>query len=201
MSRVVVAAAVLGAVGAAILVASHADETVYAIPGWGVTIAVGLAAVSLAGCAVIAWSRNAGVGALMLGAAATGAFGLLAIASVGLLILLAATGLLVFAIRAAATDPQGGRALAGGALAGLPLALLAVMALSGPVVECAENGAGAGENIFMTMASVGGDGVSTGESTSSAAVDTSGGEASGASYEYSYKCAGGKLVDFDLRWR
>ena len=178
--------------GAAVL--THADEEVYAFPGWGVTLTLVLLVVGLGGALAIGWARRASLSAGVLVASALLVFGVLAILSVGVLALLTGAGLLAWTLRRA----PGSRRLAaigGAALAGAVLPVLLVIALSGPVVECDGEGASAGENLFMSL---GGGG---GESEIFDALDRSGGSARGGNYEYTFSCVGERLAEFDLRWR
>lgn len=195
---------VLGALGAAsysgVLLVDHASQEVYAIPRWGVGLTLGLLALSIFGCGLIVWSRQAGFSAVVLGGAALGVLGLLAIFSFGLLALVIASGLLGWAAAGRWPGRRRGRAAVGAVLAGAPLPLLVVFAMGGPLVDCDADGSSSEENLFMGVASGGGSTISSGSATR-APGGTESGHAQGGGYEYSYACRGEKLVRFNLRWR
>ncbi|HEV2814854.1 MAG TPA: hypothetical protein VGW10_16480 [Solirubrobacteraceae bacterium] len=176
------------------LTIDHAGEAIYNLPGYAVGIAIAVAAIAVAGAALVWRSRDvwSGVGAAVVAALTVG--GLLAILSIGLVLLALAAALGVLLATRAPAGPRRGLALAGGALVGVALPLVALTALSGPLVDCA--GGSSGENFFMGLESSSG--------SSSATVDVDGnasGRATGDSYEYEYECRGDRLVRFDLRER
>lgn len=192
MAACVVCAAVVGAIVLGVVVLDHAGDAVYGIPRWGVVMTVALMGSSAVGGAVLAWSRQVGFGAVVLSAAATGALGILAVFSFGLLALLAATGLLAWAASGTWAGARNTRAAVGAVLAGAPLPVLVVLAASGPLVDCQADGVTAGENVFLGVGSSGGSATATADGT---------GRVEGGSYEYSYTCRDGTLVRFELRWR
>ncbi len=191
--------AVGGAVAAAV-VAMHAERAVYAIPGWGVALSVALAIVTLAGCLFAAKSGQTDYAAALVATVALATFGALALFSVGLLVLALAAAVGVLAGRLQRQGGRDGLAVGGALVAGLPLPLLVVFALSGPVVSCHVDGTEGGENIFMSLAGVGGGPV-VGESASSAGPGEDGGYGSGPGYAYRFACRDGALTAFDIRWR
>lgn len=69
--------------------------------------------------------------------------------------------------------------------------------MSGPLVECELGGARAGENLFLGFESGSGG---AGEAVSPDGRTTSG-RTHGETYEYTYRCQDGELVDFDFRQR
>jgi hypothetical protein len=187
-----------GALVATAVVLDHAGQDVYGIPGWGVGVTIALSSLVLLGAGAILWSRQPALSAVVLVGAALGAFGVVAMLSIGPFALIPAGGLLWWASAHRWTGPHRTRATVGAALAGAPLPVLVVFAMAGPLVECAANGSSSGENVFMALGSSGGSGTSV--ATSSSSLDaTAGGHASGDGYEYSYECRDGRLVRFALR--
>lgn len=189
-----VAALALTASGVTALL--HAGQEVYAIPGWGVMLTVALMFIGLAGAALVAWSRQPAYAAGILAGTALGAFGLLAILSIGIFILAVAAGLLGWTLRRPWTGPRRGAAAAGAVLAGVALPVLLVLALSGPVVDCGPQGTSAGENLFMAL----GNDESEAESSDSPGGPETG-RARGETYEYTFTCQDGQLTEFDFRRR
>lgn len=189
-----------GALYSSLIVFDHAGEDVYGIPARGVAATIVLLVLTLLGAGVILWSRQAGLSAVVLAAAALGAFGVLAIFSVGLLALLASCALLAWATAHRWSGRRRSQATVGAVLAGAPLPLLVLFAAAGPLVKCEANGSSAGENAFTASRSTGGSSVSSGSATS-APDGTGSGHVKGAGYEYSYECRDGRLVRFDIRRR
>lgn len=190
----IVAAVALAVCGATAL--SHAEEEVYAIPGWGVTLTVALLFLGLVGAALVAWARQTTLAAGILVATALVAFGLLAILSVGFIVLVAGVAVLAWTLRRAGAAPRRAAATGGAALAGVALPLLLVIALSGPVVDCGPGGTSAGENLFMSFG-----GGTTEVSSTEAAEGPEKGHARGDAYSYTFTCEDDRLVEFDLTWR
>ena len=183
--------AVAAACGAVLL--AHSSDEIYAVPGWAVTTTIVLVVVAVAGGALIVRSRAAHFGAIVATAVALGAFGVLAILSIGIVALALAAAMFAWAFRAPSRPPL---AIAGGALLGVALPVLVVFAMAGTVVDCSENGARAGENVFLGLESSEGNG----EATSSPDGRETG-SASGETYEYTWACDGDRLVEFELRRR
>ena len=189
------------AVASAAAVAVHAGEPVYAIPGWGIALSVALAVATVAGALLAARSGSPGYAIALTPAFALASFGVLAIFSVGLLALGLAAYVAVRAqARQHASAPRPPRAVAGACLAGAPLPLLILLALSGPVVSCSENSTGSGENIFMSLAAIR-QAESVGESESSAGPGSNSGFAEGPGYAYSFECQGDEVTAFQIAWR
>lgn len=197
----VIVAGLVVAVAAAAITVDHAQDEVYGIPGWGVTLVVVLAVLAVVGGAALLTSRQSRFGAVVLAASAFLAFGVLAIFSVGLLALLIGGGLLAWALSRPWPGKHKGRAAVGAALVGGALPLLVIVAAGGPVVNCGAQSSGSGENLFMALSPGAGEG-GVNESSSTSGIDgDGGGSAKGEGYEYSYECRDGELVSFDLRWR
>ena len=182
--------AILAAAAAALAVAvDHAGEDVYYVPTYGVAIAAAAFAAAVAGGVVIWRSRAAGLGVAAAAATALFVLGVLAIFSIGLLLLLVAAVVTVAVARRAGERPA---AVAGGVLLGAPLPVLAVIALAGPLVDC-QTGT-SGENVFL--------GFESSESSGSTTVSPDGsstGRVAGEGYAYEYACRDGRLVRFELR--
>ncbi len=175
----------------------HAREEVFYIPAYGVGIAAGAFCVAVIGL-VLSWrSRRVGLAVLTMLAVALGVIGVLAILSIGILLLAVSLALGAVVATRLAADGSGRAAAAGGVLLGLGAPVLAVIAMSGPLVECELGGARAGQNLFL--------GFESGSSGGGAAISPDGRTASGRShgetYDYTYRCQDGKLVDFDFRHR
>jgi hypothetical protein len=191
------AALVLGsAIWASVLTIGHASAEVYGIPGWGVALTLVLLSATVAGCGLVASSRQPAFSAVVLAGAALGVTGLLAILSFGALALLAAAGLAGWAGTRRWPGGRSGRAAAGAVLAGAPLPLLVVFATAGPLVDCEPDGVTTRGHLFVGLESTGvasgGGGAGDGDVR---------GRGEGSRYAYSYVCREGRLVQFDLRRR
>jgi hypothetical protein len=170
----------------------HAADEVYAIPGYGVAIAA-VAAIAAAAGIALAWRSRRGRAVTL--AALAGALAVLAVLSFPPLLVLVAA-LAAIAVRAAGSPTRGATAaaIAGGALLGIGLHVVALVALSPPLVDCA--GGRAGENVFLGL-----------HSHASSGTGSSGGEGRtrgrlrGDGYDLSYACRGDALVEFELQVR
>ncbi|MDX6683843.1 MAG: hypothetical protein QOG94_3882 [Solirubrobacteraceae bacterium] len=195
MRRLELAAYLLlgAAIGAGLVVTVvHAGDEVYAIPGYGVAIAAGGAVLALAGIA-LAWRSRRGRAVTL--AALAGALAVLALLSFPPLLVLVAA-IAAIALRTAGRGETRNRAaaIAGGAMLGIGLHVVALIALSAPLVDCAAGRAG--ENVFLGLRSHASSG------TGSAGGDgRTRGRLRGDGYELSYACRGDDLVQFDLRDR
>lgn len=173
----------------------HARQEVFYIPAYGVVIAAGAFVLAAIGLALSWRSRRYGVVTLTMLAVALGMLGVLAIFSIGVLLL--AGSLVLFFVVAAKLPggPNRTQAAAGGVLLGLGLPALALMSLSPPLVDCQSGSSG--ENIFL--------GFESDSAAASASLSADGrtetGRAQGDTYEYAYRCRDGKLARFDLRRR
>jgi hypothetical protein len=169
----------------------HAGQDVYYIPLYGVGIAVAAFVVAVMGIA-LGWrsGRFGSVVLTMLGVVVAVA----AVVSFGILLLLVVLAIWVLVTRA----PWGTRdasAMAAGGLLGLGVFVLALLALSPPLVDCADGSAG--ENVFLGLES----NSSAGSVSASANGQVNRGRAEGETYAYSYECRDAKLVKFALRRR
>ncbi len=175
----------------------HARQEVFYIPAYGVGIAAGAFCVAVIGLGLSWRSRRFGLAVLTMLAVALGVIGVLSILSIGIVLLAISFGLgLVVATRLAA-DRDGRAAAAGGILLGVGGPVLAVIAMSGPVVECKRGAVREGQNIFLGLESSSGGG---GASMSPDGRTTSG-RSRGETYEYTYRCQDGELADFEFRDR
>lgn len=172
----------------------HAREAVFYIPAYGVAIAVGAFVLAAAGLGLSWRSGRAGLATLIMLSVALGVTGFLAILSIGVLLLAASLGLLVVATRLPLREHRAA-AVAGGVLLGLGVPPLALVALSPPLVDCKRGSSG--ENVFLGFES------DSGGESSAISMDgrSSGGRASGETYEYVYECRDGRLVRFEFRHR
>ena len=170
----------------------HAGDEVYAIPGYGVAIAAGAAVLAMTGIA-LAWRSRRGRAVTL--AALASALAVLALLSFPpLLVLVAAIAALAVRSASHQTGGQAPQAIAGGAMLGIGLHVVALIALSPPLVDC-ESGK-AGENVFLGLGSDHGTG-----SASSRGDGTTRGALTGDDYELAYTCRGDELVEFDLDTR
>jgi hypothetical protein len=185
----------LGAALATAVFLDHGREEIYAIPGWALVLGVALAGAAIAGCVVAATSDHPVFALAALLTVALTVAGVVSIFSVGLLLLALAAGVAVVAARMA----QSSQATIGAVLVGFAVPLLALFALSGPVVECGHDGSSSGENLFMAFGS-GSDSGSSGTVASAPGGDGSG-SASGPGYAYTFECRDSELVAFELHWR
>lgn len=175
----------------------HARQEAFYIPAYGVGIAAGAFCVAVIGL-VLSWrSRRVGLAVLTMLAVGLGVIGVLAILSIGIVLLAISLALGVVVAARLAADRGGTAAAAGGVLLGLAVPVLAVIAMSGPLVECEPGGVRQGENLFLGAESSSGGG----GSAMSPDGRTSSGRTQGDTYEYTYRCQDGKLVDFDFRHR
>lgn len=175
----------------------HARQEVFYVPAYGVGIAAGALCVAVIGLGLSWRSHRFGLALLTMLAVSLGVMGVLAILSIGI-VLLAISVMLGLVVATQLTGDGGGTAgAAGGALLGLAVPVLAVVAMSGPLVECELGGARAGESLFLGFES----GSSGGEGAMSPDGRTSSGRTHGDTYEYMYRCQDGKLVYFDFRHR
>jgi hypothetical protein len=185
--------AVLVAAGVGLAVAiEHAGQDVYYVPAYGVAIAIAAFAAAVVGFVLVWRSSQATLGLAAMLTAALAVTGAIAILSIGVLLLLTAFALSVLVASHARRRRDPGGALAGGAVLGVGLPLLAVIALSPPLVDC-ESGR-AGENLFLGLESSSGSG-----SGSISADGQSSGRVSGDGYEYEYVCRGETLLRFEMR--
>jgi hypothetical protein len=189
--RLLVVIVVGGAAAGLAVTLIHAGDEVYGLPWWAVALAVaGFVAVVAGG--VLLWrSGAAGRGLLAALAVALGLVGLVAIFSIGVLLLAAAA--LVAVLLATRLRPTT-RTVRAGALVGVGLPLIALTALSDPLVDC-ESGR-SGENVFL--------GLGSDESSAEGASFPDGrsfGRSEGDGYAYEYECREGELVRFDFRDR
>jgi len=119
-----------------------------------------------------------------------------AIFSFGLLALIVGGALFAYALSDRWEHAREPKATAGAVAAGIALPLLVVFAIQGPLVSCDENGAQAGENLFLGLGSSSG----SSESLVPLSGDATGRE-EGESYVYMYRRRDGELARFDLTWR
>jgi hypothetical protein len=181
---VLVAAAIAAGL---VLTVFHATEEVYAIPGYGVAVAIGATALAAAGIA-LGWRARCGRAVAL--AATAGALAVLALLSFPPLLVLVAS-LAAIAVRAARVSANTSAAVAGGAMLGIGLHVVALIALSPPLVDC-DSGT-AGENVFLGLRSDSSSG------SGSSRGDTTRGRLEGDDYVLTYTCRGADLVEFDLR--
>ncbi|HEV7808873.1 MAG TPA: hypothetical protein VGO80_23925 [Solirubrobacteraceae bacterium] len=195
MRRLELAAYVLLATAIAaglVVTVVHARDEVYAIPGYGVAIAAGGAVVAAAGIA-LAWRSRRGRAVTL--AAVAGVLVVLAVLSFPpLLVLVAAIAAIAVRTARGAAPGRAAAAIAGGTLLGIGLHVVALVALSPPLVDCASGRAG--ENVFLGLRSHS----STGTASSGGDGRTRG-RLRGDAYELSYACRGDDLVEFELRDR
>ncbi|MBA3420828.1 MAG: hypothetical protein H0U12_02865 [Thermoleophilaceae bacterium] len=127
-------------------------------------------------------------------AVALGVVGVLAILSIGILLLLLSLALFLV-VGKLGTGAHRTAAAVGGVLLGLGVPPLALISLSPPLVDCKDGSSG--ENIFLGFESASGGG------SHSLSPDgrTASGRAHGNTFEYAYACRDGELVRFDFRHR
>jgi hypothetical protein len=177
-------------VASLVLTLVHAGQEVYDIPGYGVAIAV-VAGVVAAVAIGVGW--RATCGRVVALAAIGGALTVLGVLSLPPVLVVAAA-LLVLAVRTSRGE-HATAAVVAGVLLGIALHVVALIALSPPLVDCATGSAG--ENVFLGLTS----NAASGRGSADAAGTTSRGRARGETYEYTYSCRDGRLVDFELRNR
>lgn len=175
----------------------HSRQEIFYIPAYGVGIAAGAFCLALLGLALSWRSRGFGLALVTMLAVALGVIGVLTILSIGVVLLAISLALGSVAATRLTVDGSGRAAAAGGALLGLGVPVLAVVAMSGPLVECELGGARVQGNLFLGFES----GSGGGEGAGSPDGRTSSGSTHGETYEYTYRCQDGKLVDFDFRHR
>jgi len=187
-----------------IRVVDHGGEVVYDLPRWAVALGVVGAVSAIAGWGVVAWRRDG----IVLGAALTAlllAAGIISIFSIGIVLLIAFAVAATVVARRASGRGQGvpvAMAFAAGALVGLGLPAVALVAASDPVVTCLPGGAGGSSSMFRFGG--GGSGATSSGSSSSASIsgsaETDGGVTTGemttGGRRYRYRCEGVRLVEF-----
>jgi MFS family permease len=167
----------------------HARQDVYYIPLYGVGMAVGAFVVAVAGIG-LGW-RTGRFGRVALTMLAV-VVALVGVVSFGVLLLALVLACLVLVVRASRAR-QDAAATGAGVLLGLGVSVLALVALSPPLVDCADGSAG--ENVFMGL----GSNSASGSASGGADGQTNRGRAQGDTYVYSYTCRSGKLVQFAIR--
>jgi len=169
----------------------HAGQDVYYIPHYGVGLAAGAFVVAVAGIA-LGWrsGRFGRVALTMLGVVVA----IVGVVSFGVLMLALVMAFSVLVARAS-RGRRDATATAAGVLLGLGVFVLALVALSPPLVDCADGSAG--ENMFLGF----GSNSASGSGSVSADGQTNRGRAQGETYVYSYTCRNGKLVQFAIRYR
>jgi hypothetical protein len=182
----------LGALIAAALALTivHASDEVYAIPGYGVVIAIGGAVMAAVGIA-LGWRARRGRATAL--AAVAGVFAVVSLLSFPPLLVLV-VALTAIAVRTAHGGSGGATAVSAGFALGIGLHIVALIALSPPLVDCAKGSAG--ENVFLGLGSDSGSGRS-----SSDGDGTTRGRLEGDDYLLTYTCRGDELADFELRDR
>lgn len=203
------AAVVAGAAGVVLagwlawVVVDHAGKEVYDLPRSAVVIGLAGAGAAAAGWLLVAWRRDG----LVLGATLASLLlvaGVLALMSIGILLLIGFGASVVFLIRRAARRDRPvstGFLLAAAVLVGIGLPAAGLVARSDPVVTCLPNGAAGSSSIFRPS----GSGSSSGMAVSGSAADGSGGGTSGeisaGDRHYRYRCEGDQLVEFEVEDR
>jgi hypothetical protein len=172
----------------------HARQEVFYIPAYGVGIAVGAFVLAAMGLGLSWRSSRFGLATFTMLAVVLGVVGVLAILSIGILLL--AVSLALFLVLGKL--PRGAHrtaAAAGGVLLGLGVPPIALMSFLPPLVDCRDGSSG--ENMFLGFESNSGGG----SSSVSADGRRASGRAHGDTFEYAYECRDGKLVRFDFRRR
>ena len=206
---VVAGAALVGGVLSAwlgVLVVVHAGRPVHDLTLTAIVLGVGGALAAIVGWALIARSGDA----VLLGAALLGLLlvaGVVSLLSIGIVLLLAGSGVAVVLGRVAGRRRAEGRpvpvrrAIATGALVGVGLPVAALAAADGPVVQCHTNGVSSSESIFRPSSSSSAGGWSgssgSGTTTMSAEGATGTGMIVQGGRAYRYRCLGDELVEFD----
>jgi hypothetical protein len=170
----------------------HTREPVYELPVLAVVTVCVAALIAIGGAVALMFAREPGVA--ILGALATLLFvvGLLALASVGALLLLASATIVV--VMARRWRAHGTSAVLSGGVASLGLAVVLVVSSQPPVVDCSDHDGVQGSSRAWWGGSRGGahSGIE-----SSSPDGTVSGTITAGSRNYSYTCRDGRLVTFD----
>lgn len=168
-------------------VVRHGGQAVYDLPRWAVALGTGAALVAFVGCAVIIRSEGwTGVGVAVAGSVIVASIGVMPV--IGVLLFVVALVWMAGATQRAADR----RGLAGGLLVALGLPVAALVVTDGPLVECRPDGVSTSSSLFRGTESSTGSGTSTEGGTTKGTI-TSGDRT------YTYRCDGGRLVDFEAR--
>ena len=183
-------AVILVAVYLTVVTVHHWGRPVYAVPSVALAISVTSAALAIAGAVgmVAVRRRDAALVSALVGLLM--AVGVLALFSIGLLFLLAGTGIAIaLARRLSGSEPAAvAVAVASGAAIAVGLATAALLAIQPPVVECSDNGIRISSSIW------------SGGSSSGSSRGGPGGYSTGTitqgSTTYKFTCSDGHLVEF-----
>jgi hypothetical protein len=166
----------------------HWRQPVYAVPSVALAITVAAAALAVAGAVGILVVRRPDAALVSALVVSLMAVGVLALFSIGLLFLLAGTGIAIALARRLSGSEPAAMAVASGAAVAIGLATAALVAGQPPVVECSDNGTSSSSAIW------------SGGSTSGSSHSGPGGNATGTitqgSTTYKFTCTDGHLVEF-----
>ncbi len=196
----VAAIVVLAAVAMMASVAGRSGEAVEAVSPLTLAMAAGGSALAVLGASALTLNRHRDVALLSAMASTLMAVAVLALFSVGVLVLPLAVVTLVRLVRRA----SGRRGIAVPLLAGpaiaVGLALLLVIWVQPPLVECQPNGVSQSSRPWWGSGGNSGSGSSSGTGGSGSAELSPSGVATGSietpSGRYVFRCEGGKLVEF-----
>ena len=175
----------LAAAGAVVTV-RHAGRAVYAMPPTAVAVALAASVLAVAGAAGMVAVRRHDVALLSALVASTVAFGVLAIFSFGVLLLLAGVGIaMVLARRSSDAGPW---AMTSGVAMAIGLVTAALLAIQRPVAECPGNGVHMRSSIWSP-------GPSSGSVQGGPGGDSTGTVTQGRA-TYTFACRDGHLVEF-----
>ena len=187
-----VCSVVVGAVVVmAIVSVRHAGQPEYGLPAIAVVVVFAASLLALVGAVVVGWTTQPMLALLCSLATLLVVSGILAILSIGLVLLIGAAPVVIAAVRRAQRTSSPGAVLGGIAMT-LGLTVGLVVALQQPLVECSKNGVRTSSHTWWG----GGGGSSSSGSIVGSADRSISGTVSFGSHGYSYTCRDGHLTAF-----
>jgi hypothetical protein len=190
-STLLAGAVIAGVVVMTVRTVRHAREPVYELPVLAVVTVCVAAVIAIGGAVALMNAREPGVAILSALATLLFVFGLLGLASVGALLLLASATIVVLMARRWRAHGDASAVLGGG-IASLGLAVVLVVSSQPPVVDCLDHGVKTSSRSWWGAGRGGphsGDGSSAPDGTVSGSITA-------GSRNYSYTCRDGQLVTF-----
>ena len=183
-----VCSVVVGAVVVmAIVSVRHAGQPEYDLPAIAVVVVFAASLLALVGAVVVGWTTQPMLALLCSLATLLVVGGILAILSIGLVLLIGAVPVVIAAVRRAQRTSS-----PGAVLGGIAMTLGLVVALQQPLVECSKNGVRTSSRTWWG----GGGGSSSSGSIVGSADRSISGTVSFGSHSYSYTCRDGHLTAF-----
>ena len=171
---------------------AHADEPVYDLPAIAVVVVFGAAVLAICGALGLVFARRPVDALVSAPTTFLLLFGVLAIASIGFLFLIAAAAMVIVRVRNARRSHDRVAVLSGVALSVGLIATL-VVSLQPPIVKCSAHGVSTSTRSWWGGSSA----ASSSGSTSGGPNGTVNGSVSEGSRTYSFTCRDGRLDTFN----